>query len=71
MLKYDMNTQVQTYINNFPYNYEDRIKPVPIRGQIIDFYTASLEDIVIAKLYSYRDSDLADISSPKVVRKIN
>ena len=71
MLKYDMNTQVQTYINNFPYNYEDRIKPVPIHGRIIDFYTASLEDIVIAKLYSYRDSDLADISAPEVVKRID
>ncbi len=38
MLKYDMNTQVQSYINNFPYNYEDRLRAVPLHGRIIDFF---------------------------------
>lgn len=71
MEQYDINTRVQTYINNFPYNYEDRIQPINIKTRLIDFYTASLEDIVIAKLYSYRDSDYADISSPTVVNNIN
>ena len=71
MQKYDLNSQVQTYINNFPYNYEDRIKLLPIRGKIIDFYTASLEDIIIAKLYSYRDTDLADISEPNVIGAVD
>lgn len=71
MLKYDMNTQVQSYINNFPYNYEDRLRQVPLHGRIIDFYTASLEDIVIAKLYSYRDTDLSDISSPTIIEAID
>jgi len=46
---------------NFLYNYEDRIKALPIESRKINFYTASLEDIVIAKLYSSRPSDIIDI----------
>ena len=72
MESYDINTRVQTYINNFPYNYVDRLVPLSdIQGKIIDFYTASLEDIVIAKLYSYRGTDHADITDPKVLRAID
>ena len=71
MLRYDMNTRVQTYINNFPINYEDRIIPVDLHGKIIDFYTASLEDIVIAKLYSCRDTDRKDLTTPEVIGSLN
>lgn len=28
--KYDINCRVQTYINNFPYNYEDRLVPLKL-----------------------------------------
>ena len=70
MLKYDINTLVQTYINNFPYNYEDRIKLI-LMGKKIDYYTGSLEDIIIAKLYLYRDTDMADITSPTVLKDID
>lgn len=71
MEKYDINTRVQTFINNFPYNYEDRIRRLDIDGKIIDFFTASLEDIVIAKLYSHRDTDYMDIISPDVVNQLD
>lgn len=69
--KYDINCRVMTYVNNFPYNFEDRIVPLPIKGKKIDFYTASLEDIVIAKLFSYRDSDIADLESDSVINKLD
>lgn len=71
MEKYDINSRVQTFINNFPYNYEDRIRRLDIDGKIIDFFTASLEDIVIAKLYSHRDTDHMDITSPDVVNLLD
>ena len=72
MAQYDMNMQVQSYMNNFPYNFEDRAVPVKeIQGKLIDFYTAALEDIVIAKLYSIRDTDSLDITSPNVVNHID
>lgn len=41
--KYDINTRVGTFINNFPYNYDERLVPVRLDGRRIDFYTASLE----------------------------
>ena len=69
MQKYDINGLVQTFINNFPYNYEDRLVPL-LTGMAIDFFAASLEDIVIAKLYSYRDTDLHDIEHPEVLKAI-
>lgn len=69
--KYDINTRVATFINNFPYNYEDRLVPVRLEGRRIDFYTASLEDIVIAKLYSGRATDVQDIIDPGVLNEID
>ena len=69
--KYDINTQAETYINNFPYNFEDRLQPVPIEGQKIDFFTASLEDIVIAKLCSGRDTDSSDLVQEEILQTLD
>lgn len=67
LTSYDINSNVKTYVDNFPYNYEDRMKKLDVGGRIIDFYTASLEDIVIAKLHSYRDTDFHDVTDPAIV----
>jgi hypothetical protein len=64
--KYDINTQVNAYLNLFPYNYEDRLIPV-LQGRQIDYFTASLEDIVISKLFASRDKDLSDIETDMVI----
>ena len=69
--RYDANLRVSTYINNFPYNFEDRLKRIPVGGRKIIFYTASLEDIVIAKLYSNRDTDRQDLISDTVLKNID
>jgi len=69
--KYDINCRVQTYINNFPYNYEDRLVPLHNGGRRIDFYCVSLEDIVIAKLYSSRSTDAQDVANEKVIEAID
>ena len=69
--RYDINLNVQAYMNNFPYNYEDRIVPVRLNGSKIDFYTASLEDIVIAKLFSYRATDRQDIINLSVLAALD
>ncbi len=69
--KYDINCRVQTYVNNFPYNYEDRLVSLRAGGRKIDFFTASLEDIVIAKLYSARAIDIRDVEGEKVVEAID
>ena len=64
--KYDINTDVEAYIDNFPYNYPDRLKPLPFGGTKVQFYTPSLEDLVIAELCSFRDTDKADVESEAV-----
>jgi hypothetical protein len=60
MTQYDMNGRVNAYLGNFPLNFEDRIVLV-YSGKNIDYYTASLEDIVISKLCSSRPRDLDDV----------
>jgi len=69
--KYDINTRVNAYIDSFPYNFEDRLIKLPINGRKIDFYAASLEDVVIAKLHSHRDKDMQDIQSDTVLQNID
>lgn len=71
LAKYDINTQATAYEDSFPYNYEDRLVPLPIQGKKIDFCAASLEDVVIAKLHSNRDTDLHDIEQPAVLKALN
>lgn len=59
MEKYDMNGNVNAFMDYFPFNYGDRLVHL-WSGEKIDVYTASLEDILIAKLCSFRAGDLAD-----------
>ncbi len=69
--RYDINTQVNAYSDAFAYNLYDRLVPVKAGGKQIDFYTASLEDIIVAKLHSVRDKDLQDITSESVLSAID
>lgn len=69
--KYDIKTREGTFINNFPYNYDERLVPVRLDGPRIDLYTASREEIVIAKLYSGRATDVQDIIDPRVIQAID
>ena len=57
---------IDAYIDNFPYNFQDRLQPLPFGGTKVQFYTPSLEDLVIAKLCSFRDTDKADVESEAV-----
>ena len=57
---------MEAYIDNFPYNFQDRLQPLPFGGTKVQFYTPSLEDLVIAKLCSFRDTDKADVESEAV-----
>lgn len=60
-------TELNKKINdNFPYNFQDRLQPLPFGGTKVQFYTPSLEDLVIAKLCSFCDTDKADVESEAV-----
>jgi len=58
---FDMNGRVNAYMNSFPYHYENRIDLI-WSGKKIDYYTASLEDVVISKICAGRGKDIIDIS---------
>ena len=71
LAKYDANARVGAFSHYFAYNYEDRLEKLPVGGRKIIFYTASLEDIVIAKLHSERDTDRQDIITESVINSID
>ena len=61
--KYNMNMRVVSYLDSFPYNYEDRLTLLPIAGRIIDFYSPAVEDLIVSKLYRNESHDLEDFQS--------
>ena len=58
--KYQINGHIAAHINSFLFNYEDRVELL-WSGEKIDFYTVSLEDIVISKLCAFRPPDRDDL----------
>lgn len=71
MEHYGINNRVLAYQNNFSCDYMERCIKLDIPTKKLDIYTASLEDIVIAKLFSTREQDAQDIRSPKVIESLN
>jgi len=69
--KYDIDCRVNAYVFNFPYNFEDRLLKLDVGGRRIDIFTASLEDIVISKLYSIRPQDIQDIENKVVLDNLD
>lgn len=65
--KYDMNNNVSAHMDNFPDDCLDRVKKLELPTCKIDFYTLSLEDLVISKLAAGREKDLYDITRPEVL----
>ena len=60
LAKYNMSLGVAAYSDCFPYNYEDRLESLPIQGKIIDYYSPSVEDLIVSKLYRNEKTDLED-----------
>lgn len=69
--RYDMNLGVSAYMDSLPYNYEDRLVSVDIEGSFLKYFTPSLEDLVITKLYAMRPSDEEDITSDRVLASLD
>ncbi len=68
---YNINMNVRAYVLSFPDNYRERVQKLEIGSKKINFYTASLEDLVVSKLNSMRDKDIDDISNPLVYNDVN
>lgn len=71
MQKYDMNMNVTTHIGCFADDYVSRAVKLDLNTKIIDFYTLSLEDLVVSKLASGREKDFEDIKQKAVIERID
>lgn len=69
--KYDINIQVRAHLDCFPEDYSERIKKLDLPTKKIDYYTLSLEDLVISKLLAGRSTDIFDISSDDIIRDLD
>ena len=59
--RYDMNTDVSTYLYKYPENWQQRKKRIPFEGQVLDVYTLSNEDLAITKMLAWREVDKKDL----------
>lgn len=71
MERYNINNNVISYRNNFPDDYIERCVKLDVPTKKILIYTASLEDIVISKLFSVRPQDKEDICNPRIVADLD
>ena len=67
----DINTNVMAYNSNFAEDYILRAKPVEIETEKIDFYTVSLEDLIISKIAAFREKDIYDIMNIEVMKRVD
>lgn len=63
--RYDMNTDVSTFLYRYPQGWEERKVRVPFEGDVLDVYTLSNEDLAVTKLLSWRASDRSDLHAMK------
>lgn len=68
---FDFNTRVKAVLDCFPYNYEDRLELVDIPSKSIRYFTPSIEDLIVSKLYAYREKDIEDLRKIKDSKQYN
>lgn len=71
MEKYDVNCHSNAFADCIAENYDTRLVKLDFPTKAIDYYTLSLEDLVIMKLFSDREKDLIDIRDPGVINNLN
>lgn len=69
--KYDINMQVRAHLDCFPEDYSERIQKLDLATKKIDYYTLSLEDLVLSKLLAGRSNDIFDICSDDIIRDLD
>ena len=57
----NVNGAVVAYEDHLPYNFEDRLIPLNLDTKAIEFFTPSIEDLIVMKLYAERPHDIQDI----------
>ena len=71
MEQYDLSGRVTAYLDHFAINFEDRLVRVPLETASVEYYTASLEDLIVSKLHSNRPTDRQDIRRPEVLEAVD
>ena len=66
-----VNRAVSAYMDQIPYNFEDRLIPVGIETKAVEFLTPSFEDLAVMKLYGWRPNDREDLDSPEFLSKLD
>lgn len=67
----EVNGMAVAYCNQMPFNYEDRLTPVDIGARFIRYFTPSLEDLAVMKLYAYRPNDIVDLHSRAFIDRLD
>jgi hypothetical protein len=58
-----VNGAVAAYMDQIPYNFEDRLVKLTIGAKAIEYLTPSTEDLAVMKLYACRPNDVQDLES--------
>jgi hypothetical protein len=66
-----LNSAVMAYVDQIPYNYEDRLLPIDLETKRVAFLTPSIEDLAVMKLYGWRPNDREDLNSPQFLERID
>lgn len=67
----NVNGAVAAYADQIPYNFEDRLVPLKLPTQAVEYVTPSAEDLTVMKLYAQRPNDMQDIESAAQQGKLN
>ena len=67
----EVNGMAVAYCNQMPFNYEDRLIPLEIGAHFIRYFTPSLEDLAVMKLYAYRPNDIVDLHSRAFIDRLD
>ena len=66
-----VNGSVSAYIDQIPYNFEDRLVSIDLPASTVEFLTPSVEDLAIMKLYGWRPNDQQYLESMVSLGKID
>lgn len=69
--KYDINSMSNSFIDSLAENYDSRLVKLELKTKVLDYYTLSIEDLVIMKLHSSRKKDYLDATNEEVIKTLN
>ena len=66
-----VNNAAAAYIDSIPYGFEDRLLKIEMETKAVDFFTPSLEDLAVMKLYGWRPNDQEDLDSSEFLSRLD